>query len=88
MEAFVDFLQDKPKWQWSVMCVGGNLLPIAAAAIERGGHISIGLGDYAYPELELPTNARLVARIAQIAREMGREIATPAEARQMLGLTK
>ncbi len=86
MEAFVDFLQDKPKWQWSVMCVGGNLLPIAAAAIERGGHISIGLGDYAYPELELPTNARLVARIAQIAREMGREIATPAEARQMLGV--
>ena len=88
MEAFVDFLQDKPKWQWSVMCVGGNLLPVAAAAIERGGHISIGLGDYAYPELELPTNARLVARIAQIAREMGREIATPAEARQMLGLQR
>jgi uncharacterized protein (DUF849 family) len=54
--------------------------------MERGGHVSIGLGDYPYPELELPTNARLVSRVAQMAREMGREIATPQEARKMLGL--
>ena len=47
---------------------------------------SIGLGDYPYPELERPTNARLVARVAQIAREMGREVATGQEARAMLGL--
>lgn len=86
MEAFLDFIPDTPKWQWSVMSYGGNLLPIAAAAMERGGHVSIGLGDYHYRELELPTNARLVARIAQMAREMGREIATPAEAREMLGI--
>jgi uncharacterized protein (DUF849 family) len=86
MEAFLDFLPAKQNWQWSVLCVGGNLFPIAAAAMERGGHVSIGLGDYPYKELELPTNARLVARVAQLARDMGREIATPAEARQMLGL--
>jgi uncharacterized protein (DUF849 family) len=86
MQAFLDFLPQKQNWQWSVMCVGGNLFPLVAAAIERGGHISIGLGDYPYPELERPTNARLVARVAQIAREIGREIATPQEARQMLGL--
>ena len=86
MEAFLDFIPDTPKWQWAVMSYGGNLLPIAAAAMERGGHVSIGLGDYHYRELELPTNARLVARIAQMAREMGREIATPAEAREMLGI--
>ena len=54
--------------------------------MERGGHVSIGLGDYHYRELEFPTNARLVARIAQLARDMGREIATPADARKMLGL--
>jgi len=87
MEAFLDFLPTKTNWQWSVLCVGGNLFLVAAAAMERGGHIAIGLGDYPYPELEFPTNARLVARVAQLARDMGREIATPAEARQILGLT-
>ncbi len=86
MQAFLDFLPQQQNWQWSVLCVGGNLFPLVAAAIERGGHISIGLGDYPYPELERPTNARLVARVAQIAREMGREVATPNEAREMLGL--
>jgi uncharacterized protein (DUF849 family) len=86
MQAFLDFLPQHQNWQWSVMCVGGNLFPLVAAAIERGGHISIGLGDYPYPELERPTNARLVARVAQVAREMGREVATPKEAREMLGL--
>jgi uncharacterized protein (DUF849 family) len=86
MEAFLDFMPKGPHWQWSVLCVGGNLFSVAAAAMERGGHISIGLGDYPYPELELPNNARLVSRIAQLARDMGREIATPEEARKMLGV--
>jgi 3-keto-5-aminohexanoate cleavage enzyme len=86
MEAFLDFFPKGQDWQWSVMCVGGNLFAVAAAAMERGGHISIGLGDYAYPELEFPTNARLVSRIAQLARDMGREVATPEEAKKMLGV--
>ena len=86
LEAFLDFIPETDKWQWSVMSYGGNLFPIAAAAMERGGHVSIGLGDYHYREMELPTNARLVARLAQLARDMGREVATPAEAREMLGI--
>jgi 3-keto-5-aminohexanoate cleavage enzyme len=86
MEAFLDFFPQNAKWQWSVLSYGANLFSIAAAAMERGGHVSIGLGDYHYRELEFPTNARLVARVAQLARDMGREIATPAETRQMLGL--
>jgi uncharacterized protein (DUF849 family) len=86
LEAFLDFIPQKDSWQWSVMSYGGNLFPIAAAAIERGGHVSIGLGDYHYRELEFPSNARLVARISQLARDMGREIATPEETRRMLGL--
>jgi uncharacterized protein (DUF849 family) len=86
LEAFLEFMPKGVQWQWSVLCVGGNLFAVAAAAMERGGHISIGLGDYPYPEMELPTNARLVSRIAQLARDMGRQIATPEEARQMLGL--
>lgn len=86
LEAFLDFLPAQQHWQWSVMCAGGNLLAVAAAAMERGGHIAIGLGDYPYPELGLPTNAELVARIVALARAMGREVATPAEARRLLDL--
>ena len=86
MQAMLDFMPARQNWQWAVMCAGGNLLPLVAAALERGGHISIGLGDYAYPELGQPTNAQLVARVAQIAREVGRDVATPREARGILGL--
>jgi 3-keto-5-aminohexanoate cleavage enzyme len=86
LQAMLDFMPARQNWQWAVMCAGGNLLPLVAAALERGGHISIGLGDYAYPELGQPTNAQLVARVAQIAREVGREVATPREARGILGL--
>ncbi len=86
MEAFLDFLPSSLRCEWGVLCYGANLLPLVGPAIERGGHISIGLGDYAYPELETPTNARLIARAAQMAREMGRDIATPEETRKALGL--
>ena len=82
MEAYLDFIQETPNWQWAVMSYGGNLLPVAAAGMERGGHVSIGLWDYHYREMEIPTNARAVARIAQMARD----VATPAEARNMLGI--
>ena len=44
MQALLVFLPQNANWQWSVMSYGGNLFPIAAAAMERGGHVSIGLG--------------------------------------------
>jgi uncharacterized protein (DUF849 family) len=65
---------------------GGNLLPLVAAAIERGAHVAIGLGDHAYPELGTPNNAELVREVARIARGCGRELATPAEVRGLLGV--
>ena len=64
----------------------GNILPVAALAIEKGGHISPGLGDYHYPELGYPTNAELVKFIADMARAMGREVATPEDARRILNM--
>ena len=85
LQALADFLPDAPIL-WSVNNGGGNLLPLVAAAIERGGHIAIGLGDYAYPELGRPTNAELVREVARIARGCGRELATPAEVRKALGV--
>jgi 3-keto-5-aminohexanoate cleavage enzyme len=50
--------------------------------------MEIGLteGGILYRELETPTNAQLVSRVARMAREMGRQIATPEETRQALGL--
>jgi 3-keto-5-aminohexanoate cleavage enzyme len=86
LEAMIDFIPAHLGLHWSVMCVGGNLFPLAGAALERGGHLAIGLGDYPYAELGTPRNANLVERIAQMAREMGREVATPSEARTMLGV--
>lgn len=86
LEAMADFIPSDLQLHWSVMSVGGNLFPIVGAALERGGHVAIGLGDYPYSELGTPRNADLVERIAQMARETGREIATPSEAREILGV--
>jgi len=86
LEAMIDFIPPNLLLHWSVMCVGGNLFPLVGTALERGGHIAIGLGDYPYGELGTPRNADLVERIAQMAHEIGREIASPPEARKILGL--
>ena len=86
LQALIDFLPDGVPVEWTVCNYGGNLLPLAAQAIAQGGHISIGLGDYHYNEIGQPTNVDLVKRVVQIAHELGREVATPPEARQMLGI--
>jgi 3-keto-5-aminohexanoate cleavage enzyme len=53
-----------------------------------GGHVRTGLEDNLYYRKgELATNEQLVARLARIAVEAGRDIATPAQAREMLGLS-
>ncbi len=87
LQAHLDFLPADKRVEWTVVNFGGNLFSLAAAVIAQGGHISIGLGDYTYPELGQPTNADLVRRIAAIARELGREVATPEEAKGILGMT-
>jgi uncharacterized protein (DUF849 family) len=86
LEAMIDFIPAGLKYHWSVMCVGGNLFPLMGAALERGGHIALGLGDYPYSELGTPRNADLVERVAELSREMGRDVASPSEARKVLGL--
>ncbi|WP_376989475.1 3-keto-5-aminohexanoate cleavage protein [Bosea sp. R86505] len=86
LQAHLDFLPPGRQVEWTVVNFGGNLFSLAGAIIAQGGHISIGLGDYAYPELGQPTNAQIIARIAEMARELGREIATPAEAKAILGM--
>jgi 3-keto-5-aminohexanoate cleavage enzyme len=61
---------------------------LAHAVLERGGNLSIGLGDYHYREGDYePTNAQLVERAVRVAAEVGRKPAAPAETRALLRLT-
>jgi 3-keto-5-aminohexanoate cleavage enzyme len=83
--AFLPFLPRVPH-EWTVASTGGSLLPFVGQIALAGGHMSAGLGDHPYRELGEPTNAELVRRIAEMARECGRDTATPAEARRMLGM--
>jgi 3-keto-5-aminohexanoate cleavage enzyme len=72
---------------WMVGVLGGDVsATLAALAIERGGHVRVGLEDYAGPRQ--PTNEALVAEIVQLARRCGRPIATPAQAAELLQLPR
>jgi uncharacterized protein (DUF849 family) len=60
---------------------------VARPVLERGGNLSIGLGDYHYRQgTDEPTNAQLVERAVTVAEEVGRRPATPAETRAILDL--
>jgi 3-keto-5-aminohexanoate cleavage enzyme len=77
-----------PGATWTVCGIGRSELPLAVMAILMGGHVRVGLEDnifYSHHVLA-ESNAQLVARIVRIARELGREIATPDEAREILRL--
>ena len=65
---------------------GLKAVMMASQAIQLGGHVSIGIGDNPYLELGAPSNAELVRRVVELARTLGREIATPQEARAILGV--
>jgi len=79
-----------PGSNWSATGIGRFQTQINAGAILMGGHVRVGIEDsiyYNYPKEEFATNPKLVARIVRIAEELNREIATPKEARKILGLT-
>ena len=76
-----------PGSTWTVAGLGRWQLPMAVLAIVMGGHVRVGLEDNLYYHKGvLATNQQLVARVARIATEVGRSVATPDEARQILGL--
>lgn len=67
--------------------VGRDQLPLTTLSILNGAHARVGLEDNVYyGKGDLATNARLVARTVRMIRELGKEPATPAEAREILGL--
>ena len=85
--AYLDMLGDCPL-PWSVALPGGDILEseVGRIALERGGHLRVGLEDYAGPGQ--PTNLEILERTIKLCHEVGRSIATPAEtARLMRGST-
>jgi len=76
-----------PDTMFNCAAVGNAQLPTTTLAMLLGGNVRVGLEDNVYyGKGDLATNARLVARSVRIARELGKEPATPEEARQILGL--
>ena len=76
-----------PGATWTVAGIGKAEIPMATAAIVMGGHVRVGLEDnLRMPDGSPAANARLVEKVVAIAREVGREIASPAEARRILSL--
>lgn len=86
LQAHLDFLPKHRRIEWASNVVGGNLLDLAEASARLGGHIAPGIGDHPYQELGCPPNEEIVRIAARAGRAAGREIATPQDVREMLGL--
>ena len=73
---------------WTVAGIGRAELPLATMAIMMGGHVRVGFEDNVYYSRGVlaESNAQLVERIVRLAKELGREVATPGEAREILGI--
>jgi 3-keto-5-aminohexanoate cleavage enzyme len=87
LEAYLSMLEgcDVP---WSVAVIGGDVVQtgLARLAIERGGHVRVGLEDHA--GARRPANAELVREVAALTRELGRPVADCAAASRILGLPR
>jgi uncharacterized protein (DUF849 family) len=88
MKQTADRLFGSENYRWSVIGVGYPAeINLAAMAIMMGGHVRVGLEDNIFiGKGKLCTNAQLVEKIVRLAREFDREIATPEDMRQILGL--
>ena len=75
---------------WSVCATGLNEWPMTTMGIIMGGHVRVGLEDNIYLSkgVMAKNNAELVEKIVRIAKELGREIASPEEARELLHLPR
>ncbi|SPF78485.1 3-keto-5-aminohexanoate cleavage protein [Pseudoprimorskyibacter insulae] len=75
-------------YRWSVLAAGSAQTPLAAAAAQMGGHVRVGLEDSLFISRGVlaESNAQQVAKVRKIIEELGCEVATPDEAREILGL--
>jgi len=84
--AYLDML-DGTGLPWTVSVWGDDLLvtPVAQLALERGGHLSVGIEPHFDPD-RMPTNVELVTEAAALALKVGRPIATSAQVAELLSL--
>jgi 3-keto-5-aminohexanoate cleavage enzyme len=88
LDHMLDYLP--PRSNYHVSCLGfEGYWPFMAQVIAKGGNIRIGMEDCPYMEdgSLAKTNAQLIDKAVSIAREIGREIASPDEARKTIGLS-
>lgn len=73
---------------WTATGIGRHEFTLAAHAIAMGGHVRVGFEDNLYLSKGVlaKSNGELVAKVVRIAKELGREIATSDEAREILSL--
>lgn len=73
---------------YTVAGVGRFEFPLAVAAIVDGGHVRVGFEDNVFLSKGVlaKSNGELVEKVVRLAKELGRDIASPAEAREILGL--
>lgn len=73
---------------WSALGIGKAHVPIMLATVALGGHLRVGMEDNVYfaPKVLATSNAQLVDRAADIVKISGNEVATPDDARTILGL--
>ncbi len=75
-------------YQFSVLAAGRHQIPLTTIAAAMGGHVRVGLEDSIYLSKGVlaKSNAEQVARIREIVERLGRDVASPTEARAILGL--
>jgi 3-keto-5-aminohexanoate cleavage enzyme len=86
---FLNAIADLPDGAvFNTLGFGRHQLPFATMGLLFGGHVRVGLEDNVYYDRgELAgSNAQLVERVVRVAGELGREVATPAQAREILSL--
>jgi 3-keto-5-aminohexanoate cleavage enzyme len=74
---------------WTATGIGRAHLPVAEESIKRGGHVRTGFEDVRYygPGELATSNAQLIERVTGMAKRAGRDVASPKEARELLGLS-
>ncbi|KFE47144.1 MULTISPECIES: 3-keto-5-aminohexanoate cleavage protein [Pseudomonas] len=88
MRTTADRLFGRQNYEFSILGAGRHQLPFVTMGAIMGGNVRVGLEDSIYlaKGVKAKTNAEQVRKIRHILEELSFEIATPDEARQMLGL--
>jgi 3-keto-5-aminohexanoate cleavage enzyme len=86
LNAYLTTLPHDVRVEWAMWAYGASHMRLNALAVAAGGHVRTGLGDNPRLGDGRMTSADQVRQVAELARLTGREVASPAEARALLGI--